>query len=416
VKIHRLAYMGILGLLAVSTGVSAKNTVVTIWTGQDFDVRWGKQHHQILWGPFEQKNPGIEIRWSRPADYDSKILAAYASGSAPDIFAVDGINVPAWANRGMLEPLDKYIPNDVKNDYWKTCLDEMTWKGKMYALGLETNSHVAFYNPAMLAKAGLARPARTWEELDAQSKKLSLDTNGDGIFEQYCAESWIGGEGEGATWMDMAIIWQNGGEVFDEDTNKPLFNQKKAVDALQWFQNACYKSNIFTSRKNLKLQAGGFDGQRVAYSWSGPFNYGPYEKLKFKWEVAPTPWPESGKRVSGVGGWHFAMSKVSKNKEATAKVMQYISSKEFVRTLAESYGMPVRSSVVKEWDARNRYPWSVAIEQMTYGKARPRHPQYKYISEQVWKAFNDIVWKQSPVQARLDEGVRQLEVLLRAKK
>ena len=120
--------VGILFMCTFSSLFGAEVTTVTIWTPHDFDVRYkDKGVYETLWRPFEEEHPNIKIQWTRVPDWEQKFRIAAAAGQLPDIFAVDGINVPAYATRGLLEPLDRWVPKEVQRDYWRPALEEMTW-------------------------------------------------------------------------------------------------------------------------------------------------------------------------------------------------------------------------------------------------------------------------------------------------
>lgn len=411
-KAHNWSICLVLALMVsmALTQVASAKTVIKIWTPHDFDVRY-QDVHKELWQPFEDENPDIEIQWTRVPDWEQKFRISAAAGQLPDIFAVDGINVPAYAERGLLEPLDRWITSDIRDDYFDSAKMEMVWKDKVYALGLETNAHLMFYNPELLQRYGYNEPATYWEDLQAMAKKLTIDVDGDGRLDQWAAETWFG-RNEGAMYMLSAFIWQNGGSIIDPETGEVVVNQPKTVEAAQWLNDAVNKWGVFPKAGAVQAgPEGGFIGGKIAMSWSGPFNFGFYETQypDFKWEVAPTPYPMNGKRVAGIGGWHFSMFSKSKNKPEAGKVMQYIASEAFTEKLAESYGMPVRKAVAEKWGIHEKYPWTVVIDQIAYGRPRPRHPEYPAITDAVTEAFDKAIFGGMDTQQAFDEAARKIK-------
>jgi len=396
----------LLSLMLLITGHVVAKEKVVIWTGHDFDVRYGDVD-KVLWGPFEEAHPDIDVTWERKGN--NEVIVASAGGQPPDIFAVDGINVPAWAEQGLLAQLDRVIPQEVAEDYWPPCLEEMMWKGHLYALGLETNSHLLFYNKDHFAKYGILEPPKYWDELVKTGRRLTLDKDGDGKLDQFGLDMTLGW-GEYGMWICSAFIWQNNGDIVTSD-GEVLLDEPESMEAFQFLADLTQEYHIIPLPGESE---GGFYGGFMSMMISGPFNFGPLEKNApdLEWGATHTPYPRDGKRVSGVGGWHFAMSPEGVTREAAREVMRYISSPTFVTKLSESYGIAVRRSVAAEIDRLQKYPWNIAIEQMMYGKARPRHPQYPRISEIVSGAFVQVMADGKPVKAVVQNAADALRAEL----
>lgn len=395
-----------LGVATLALGASGKTTV-SIWTPHDFDVRFGDVH-EVLWRPFEVTNPDIQIEWVRTTgNWEEKIRVALASGVAPDIFAVDGINVPAYASQGWIAPLPQaVIPDSMRKDYWPPTLDEMMWDGQLYALGLETNSHLLFYNTSILSKAGLT-PPQHWEELMRLGSHLTIDLNNDGLPDQWALEMTLGW-GEYGMWICSAWIWQNRGEIYKD--GKILVDRPEAIDAMQFMGDLVHKYRVIPGPGQ---QQQGFFQEGAAMVISGPFNFGPLWKdaPSVEWDVVPTPWPMNGVRVSGVGGWHFGLSGQTKVRDAAYQVMRYIASEPFVETLATSYGVPLRRSVALRKEQYRSGVWKVAVEQMMYGKARPRTPQYPDLTRIMSDAFVAVNADNRPAREVAENAARQMREL-----
>jgi multiple sugar transport system substrate-binding protein len=410
--------VGILFMCTFSSLFGAEVTTVTIWTPHDFDVRYkDKGVYETLWRPFEEEHPNIKIQWTRVPDWEQKFRIAAAAGQLPDIFAVDGINVPAYATRGLLEPLDRWVPKEVQRDYWRPALEEMTWDGKLYAVGLETNAHLLYYNTALFKNAGISKPPTSWEELVSIGQKLTQDFNGDGKIDQFGLSIPLG-RNEYVMWILSAFIWANKGDIISPDGTRAVCNEPKAVEAVQFLSDLVNKYKIVPKAGQIQAgPEGAFIGQKVAMEYGGTFNLGPWQKyLKtVPWKVTFTPGAVKGTRVSGVGGWHFAMWSGSKNKEAAGEVIKYLTSPYMIKTLASSYGIALRMSISKEMKQDSTYPWSVGIAQMKVGRPRPRHPEYPTITDAMQQAFDNAILGGIPPKQALDEAARRINEVLKKK-
>ena len=386
-------------------GFAAAQTTITIWTHHDLDVRFGDVD-TVLFGPFEEANPDIDVEWRRVGgNYDDQIIVALAAGVAPDIFVVDGINVPAWAEQGFIRSIpESVIPWDVRTDYWPPTLEEMEWEGKLYALGLETNSHVLFYNAVHFEEAGV-QPPQYWEDIPDLARRFTVDLDGDGSFDRWTLEM-TQGYGEYGMWILSPWIWQNGGDILRD--GKIVVDQAEAVDAVQFLGDLAHQYDAVPLPGQQKFSF--FEGG-ASMNIAGPFLFGPLDASGMAWGAAPTPYPRNGQRVSGVGGWHWAVNANTQHPDEAYRVMQYLASQPFVELIASSYGTPVRRSVALDNPQYQSGPWQVAFDQMQHGKARPRTPKYPDLTRIMQAAFVSVIVDGVPARLALENAARELRAL-----
>ena len=80
---------------------------------------WGStpqiKTEKILIKRFEKENPGIKIKVLHVpsyGDYGKKMLLLAAGNESPDVMMTPHENVFAWADKGLLLPLDKMIKKE----------------------------------------------------------------------------------------------------------------------------------------------------------------------------------------------------------------------------------------------------------------------------------------------------------------
>ena len=79
------------------------------------------------------------------------------AGGLPDVLTVDGPNVAAYAANGIIQPLAE-LSQEEKSVYLESILDQGTYQGKLYALGVMESSVGMYYNKDILEKAGITVP------------------------------------------------------------------------------------------------------------------------------------------------------------------------------------------------------------------------------------------------------------------
>lgn len=119
---------------------------------------------------------GIYVDYTAISSIDQRTLIATAGGDPPDIAGLYDYNIPQFADRDALLPLDEHLAAaDIDlagfNPVW---LDICRFEGALYALPAPPYTTALYYNKSMFRAAGLdpAQPPRTIAELDAFNQAL----------------------------------------------------------------------------------------------------------------------------------------------------------------------------------------------------------------------------------------------------
>ena len=87
-------------------------------------------------------------------------------------------DVPVYASKGWTIGLSDYVDADAAEvnvaDFWPAEVDQMTYKGKLFALPYDFSNIGIYYNKDMFTAAGEAMPPATWkwDDLAALSAKF----------------------------------------------------------------------------------------------------------------------------------------------------------------------------------------------------------------------------------------------------
>lgn len=73
--------------------------------------------------------------------YSDKINSSVLSGGLPDVITLDGPNVAAYAANKIIQPLAP-LTDEERSEYLESILDQGTYNGKLYALGVMESSVV----------------------------------------------------------------------------------------------------------------------------------------------------------------------------------------------------------------------------------------------------------------------------------
>ena len=182
-------------LLSAGAALAEGETVtINFWHHYSAQSAENETLMNVLIPAFEAENPGIKVNavsheW---AELHDKVLVSANSNALPDVARCDIAWLPEFQKMGILVALDEEMPNfaEVSGKLLDSAMSTAIINGHYYALALNTNSKIVFYNKAMLEAAGVSIPA-TMEEWIEAVKKLSGEMVIDGYKIQPVATSVI---------------------------------------------------------------------------------------------------------------------------------------------------------------------------------------------------------------------------------
>ncbi len=107
---------------------------------------------------FNGKNAGIVVEGETLgfADYFTKLTTQIAGGNMPDVIQMGYGVMFEYINNGAIVPLDDYVGKSLDiSKLDKSALDAGSVDGKLYAVSIGANSHVAMYNTRLYEAAGI---------------------------------------------------------------------------------------------------------------------------------------------------------------------------------------------------------------------------------------------------------------------
>jgi multiple sugar transport system substrate-binding protein len=171
---------------------------------------------------------GADVDNPRGAFDDRAFLTRLASGDVPDIIYLDRNKVGTYAARNALVPLASCIKSENidRSQYRKAALDEVTYKGQLYALPEFTNQVTLIVNNAAARGAGVnVRDIQTtnWAKLRAAARKMTKTDGG--------KVTRIGFDPKLPEFFPLWVKWF-GADLLSKDGRKAQLNSPQAVQAL----------------------------------------------------------------------------------------------------------------------------------------------------------------------------------------
>jgi len=304
--------------------------------------------------PIYEKETGIKVEvdvFGWDATLEKEMLLFMSQGSDYDVVAHDCVFSATFQRNGWLLDLRKYLedpslPNIDLTGYLPGLMEayDIGENGEIWDIPIDLTGIIMVYIPEMFEEAGMAEPAKTWDEYLEQVKRMTKDLNGDGIIDQYgivihpgapdpCYTDWI----VRVTGFDLppgAVEF-----VLNKECTETIFDRYpygvKALemlkDILQYspFGSIGYGYGEVMEAFRVGLAASWISWQVNMCEFLDPL------KSKVAGKVAFALSPITKERHDHIGGWRFGINKYSKHPEEAYKFMAWIASKEGVEKMME---------------------------------------------------------------------------------
>lgn len=312
--------------LCLFNGCSKSNNYVTLQYAS-----WGSKSEIDILKPlisdFEKEHPEIKVEFMHiPQNYFQKIHLLFASKTSPDVVFMNNLNMPVYANAGVLEDLSGY-DFDV-NAFYPQSVNALRWKGALYAIPRDVSNLVVFYNKDLFDKYGVPYPDKNWtfEVFLYKAQKLSVPPDLFGVsFEE-------------DSLFYLPYLMSEGGGILSDDLSQEIITSENSRKGLQFYADLRkkYHAAPLNSESASATMAQMFLQKRLAMQISGRWLVPKYRsEAEFDWDIAPFPKGDKGSVVPlDASGW--AVSKDSRHKDEAVLLIKFLSSKTNIEKMTQS--------------------------------------------------------------------------------
>ena len=346
-----LVFVSVILSFALWSSSHEKVLRIGVYAGSSWDVPNSRENKALdtLIKKFEKTHPHVKIIYESgipKKNYADWLAEQVLKGEQPDLFMVPENDFSMLASAGALKSLDTLLTDDERTAFYPVAYEAGQYQGVSYALPVESNPIMMCINKDLLEKEGISIPESGWTLADFYEicKKVTKDTNGDGVVDQYGITDY--------TWQQALIAY--GGHL----TDKSGIN----VDSPEMHQALAFMSKLDMLSQHYKVTSHDFDEGRVAfypmslaqYRTYKPYPYHVAKYSSFSWTCIPMPTANSKVMGTQVKTSLFGMSSNTKQEKLAWEFMLLLSQdKESQQTLFEkSQGTSVLPSVVKSQQTR----------------------------------------------------------------
>ncbi len=234
---------------------------------------------------FTKVYPGVTVDFQPiPADFQTKVKAMMAGGTAPDVMYIDDQLMTAFGASGQLLALDDYMAQagTKRDDFLAPLLTIFTMGGKTYGLPKDWGTLGLVYLPEAFQAAGIAEPTASWTWDDL--KKAAEAIQKAGKFGGFCM---------GADWARFApFAFGNGGAYATDDGKTATLNTAEVKAAATFIAGLKQSKTLVTSSDVGASWCGEAIGKKlVAMTYEGGWMVN-FMKQSYKdvaWKAVPLP-------------------------------------------------------------------------------------------------------------------------------
>ncbi|RTQ97674.1 ABC transporter substrate-binding protein [Halomonas nitroreducens] len=297
---------------------------------------------QSLTDVFEQAHPDIELDWVVLEEnvLRQRLTTDIATGGGQfDVMTIGTYEVPIWAERDWLTPLDD-LPEEYRvDDLLQSVRKGLSHDGTLHALPFYAESSMMYYRQDLFDAAGIEMPEQpTWQQVRDWAEQLHDPAN------QTYGICLRGKPGWGENMAFVSTLVNTfGGRWFDMDwqpqIDSPAWQEAIAfyVDLLGNYGPPGASSNGFNENQAL-FSRGNCAMWVDATSAAGRIYDASQSQVADKLGFAPAPIAETPKGSHWLWSWALAIPASSDAKEAAREFITWATSQEYVELVAEEKG------------------------------------------------------------------------------
>ncbi len=339
--------------------VAAQRTpvAITVW----FPLPTGgplKEAMDDLVARFNSAQTDVKANLELTGDYGQnyqKLQTAIVAGTPPDAAMMELMQIPEFAQAGVLAPLDDWAKQPDFNfpDIAPALLGNSYWKGRLYALPWQRSTTMMYYNIDAFKEAGLPEfsPPATWDDAQRLGPKLTV-RQGTQIT-RYAIEGNFNQD-----WLFEGLVYSYGGKVISDDGRRAVFNEAPAVRALAMLRDLSKRDRTLNVNPNFSQIIENFIAGRTAMIVHSSFALSIItNNARFRWSVAPIPAGPAGS-VHNAGGGNFVLfAKTTPERQRSAwEFLKWMTSPANTAFYSMRSGyLPVRVSAVENPQLKDYY-------------------------------------------------------------
>lgn len=279
---------------------------------------------QPLIDEYEESNPNVSITFVKQSilNYRTRLQTQLRQGDGPDIFDLHNSWIPMF-----FSDLSSVNSPDM-SDYYPVVSDSLVFNHKLYAMPMEIDGLVMFYNPDILQAAGLSVPTNWLDFMQAAQKVTVKDAD---TYQIQTAGAALGTTTNIKYWPETV------GLLFLQEPNGDLNNpaNQNGVEVLQFYNSFMSDPKNRTWDTTLPSDEQEFASGHLAFYFAPGREAAVIKQLNpnLNFKVAAMPQLPTRPTIGWGTFWVKGVSGYSKNSAESWKFLQFLSSDDNLKKL-----------------------------------------------------------------------------------
>lgn len=327
------------GLLLTACGNEKEPAPVADNTKTDEQtIRWitatfgetGETKSEKLIKAFEKESGiKVEIEYYSFGDLPDVLEAKSVAKSTDfDVMSVDVTYISKYALQGYIAPLDEYFSNEEKAEFAPASYDAGVWDDQMFAAARNTSTQLLFYNKKLTDEAGITVPETgpdnriSYDQVADLARQVLDKLDPDG------SKGLVGFDFQQASRVYQMNMLPNsmGGKNISEDgySIDGVVNTEPWIEAMTWYQDLVNKG-IASKGYNTEEVEAHFQSGKMIFMIGGTWT--PSNMLvddEVGYAYAPYFEGYEDKVATATGSWYFGINSNSKNQDAAAEFIKFM--------------------------------------------------------------------------------------------
>jgi multiple sugar transport system substrate-binding protein len=199
---------------------------------------YSKDHTKPFWQALseqytKQTNVKVDLRIVDWNSIDQQVTTMIQANQPPDVLNLNSFS--SYAKDKLLYAAEDVLSPKTKDDFIEAFARGGQYQGRLYGFPILSSARAFFYNKALFAKAGIAAPPKTWDELVAAARKIHA--LGDGTIGYALPLGPEEAQAEWSIWM-----WNGGGDWKSGD--QWTINSDQNVKTLQFLADLANRHKV----------------------------------------------------------------------------------------------------------------------------------------------------------------------------
>ncbi|MDR2997879.1 MAG: sugar ABC transporter substrate-binding protein [Microbacterium sp.] len=274
---------------------------------------------------FNATHPDIKVTFEEIPQAASggytKLSAAIGSGTGPDVVGIEYPSLTDFVSSGQLTPLDELISAKTLGKYPKNIRSLVSFADQTYAMPYDAPPSIMWYRQDILEAAGVNEVPKSWDEYEQAAKAVKAWNPDAYLGSFFTSEPQL-----------ASIAWTAGATWFavKDDKWKVTIDDKETMKAADWWQKLIDEGLVKKQPGLNDEWVADLQNDTVASWLAGSWSASSLKRRtepanqQGKW-IAALPPTESGKPGGALnGGTSFTIPKTSKNPEAAAVFLEWL--------------------------------------------------------------------------------------------